>query len=42
MTYNPEDAPTGDDGRQSVVKANRVKMAVLLGDKYLLSEFQQR
>ena len=42
MTYNPEpDAPTGDDGRQSVAKANRVKMAVLLGDKYLLSEFNR-
>ena len=32
---------TGDDGRQSVAKANRVKMAVLLGDKYLLSEFNR-
>ena len=42
MTYNPDpDAPTGDDGRQSVAKANRVKMAVLLGDKYLLSEFNR-
>ena len=38
MSYNPQDGETvsHEDGK---IKANRVKMAVLLGDQYLLNEF---
>jgi len=40
MSWNGEpDAPTGDDGKRQSDKVNQVKMAVLLGDKYLLSTF---
>ena len=40
MSMNDDpDAPVGDDGKRNGLKVNRVKMAVLLGDKYLLSTF---
>ena len=40
MSMNSEpDAPRGDDGQREGAKVNKVKMAVLLGDKYLLSTF---
>jgi len=38
MSYNPQDGETvSHEGGK--IKANRVKMAVLLGDQYLLNEF---
>ena len=38
MSYNPQDGETvNHEGGK--IKANRVKMAVLLGDQYLLNEF---
>ena len=40
MSWNGEpDAPMDDSGRRQGDEANKVKMAVLLGDKYLLSTF---
>ena len=40
MSWNGEpDAPRSDDGKKSGQVLNRLKMAVLLGDEYLLAEF---
>ena len=40
MSYNPQEGETvNHEEGSSVVTANKVKMAVLLGDQYLLSEW---
>tara|TARA_A100001015_G_scaffold87516_1_gene97361 strand:+ start:19563 stop:26594 length:7032 start_codon:yes stop_codon:yes gene_type:complete len=43
MSYNPQEGEiVNHDPGSSIVKANRVKMAVLLGDQYLLNEFMRK